>query len=291
MRRRFLLVSNQSAGRGGQGRVDAVVGELEKRGCAVSTLPEGRQSSVLDDVRALEAYDAVIAAGGDGTIRRLIATEAGQAVPIGIIPNGTGNVLAHEIGLMQSPGLIADVLIAGPEHRVSSARIGSDVFLLMLGYGFDGQVIHRLNMSLKRSLGKAAYVSAVLATLWDYAPTFHLIIDGQKHDATWAVVSNVRRYGGDFTLAPQASITKRTFQVVLFQSSSRVVRVRQLWALATGRIQSAPQTKTISGSDIRFEGSANFVKAQADGDPLEVCPTHISAGRALRLIVPNRFLT
>ncbi len=289
MRRRFLLVCNRSAGRGGQDRVEAVVGELEGRGCDVEWSSDDHRD-ILDNADALKTYDAVIAAGGDGTIRRLVATEAGQAVPLGVIPNGTGNVLAHEIGLRQSPVLIADVLIAGPEHVVSSARFGSSVFLLMLGYGFDGQIIHRLDMNLKGRIGKVAYVGAVMSTLAEHQPTFQLIVDGKKHSATWAVVANARRYGGGFMLAPQAGITKRSFQVVLFQSASRLVRIRQLWALATGHIHSAPMTKTIAGSDIRFEGAPNSIKAQADGDPLDVCPTHITAGRTLRLIVPNRFL-
>jgi len=289
MRRRFLLVCNRSAGRGGLDRVNAVVGELEGRGCHVAWLSDDHQDT-LDDSEALKSYDAVIAAGGDGTIRRLIATEAGQAVPLGLIPNGTGNVLAHEIGLRQSPGLIADVLIAGPQHVVSSGRFGSSVFLLMLGFGFDGQIIHRLNMSLKGQIGKAAYVGAVLATLAEHQPTFQLTVDGKQHSATWAVVANARRYGGGFMLAPGAGITKRSFQVVLFQPSTRLVRIQQLWALANGHMHTSPMTKTIAGSDIRFEGGAQSIKAQADGDPLDVCPTHITAGRTLHLIVPNRFL-
>lgn len=288
MRRQFLLVSNESAGRGRQDFVEEVIQELTRRGCGVDRLSEEKRS-VLDDADALKSYDAVVGAGGDGTFRRLIATQAGQAVPLGVIPNGTGNVLAHEIGLRQVPGLVADVLIAGPEHGVSSARFGSDVFLLMLGYGFDGQIIHRLNMELKERIGKVAYIGPVLRTLAEHQQTFKISVDGTEYSATWAVVANARRYGGEYMLAPHAGISKRSFQVVLFQSASRRVRIQQLWALAMGRIHTAPMTKTVTGNDIRFLSSPETIKAQADGDPLDVCPTHISPGRTLRLIVPNRF--
>ncbi len=288
MRKHFLLVSNKTAGRGRQDRVEAVVRELTTRSCRVDRIEEGNHGK-LDDAETLKKYDAVIGAGGDGTIRRLLQTEAGQVVPLGVIPNGTGNVLAHEIGLRSSPVLIADVLIAGPEHRVSSARFGSDTSLLMVGLGFDGKVIHRLDMALKGRIGKAAYIGAVLATLAEPVPTFELRIDGKKHSATWAVVANARRYGGEFMLAPQAGITKRSFQVVLFQSTSRLVRIRQMWALAMGHIHTAPMTKTVTGTDIRLEGPTDTIKAHADGDPLDVCPTHITPGRSARLIVPNRF--
>jgi len=289
MRRHFLLVSNKTAGRGRQDRVEAVVRELTTRGCRVERLDEDNHDK-LDEAKTLKKYDAVIGAGGDGTIRRLLQTEAGQVVPLGVIPNGTGNVLAHEIGLRSSPDLIADVLIAGPEHGVVSARFGSDTALLMIGFGFDGAVIHRLDTDLKGRIGKAAYVSAVLTTLAEPPPTFELTIDGKKHAATWAVVANSRRYGGEFMLAPQAGITKKSFQVVLFQSTSRWVRIRQLWAVAMGHVHLAPCTKTVTAKDVRLEGRADDIKAQADGDPLEVCPTHITPGRSARLIVPNRFL-
>ena len=290
MRRRFLLVSNATAGCGHQGRVSEVIAELESRGCTVETLSDN-DLGILDQADKLKKYDAVIAAGGDGTVRRLLMTEAGQAVPVGIIPNGTGNVLAHEIGLRMQPSLIGDVLIAGPELGVHTAQFGSDLSLLMVGFGFDGRIIHRLNLGLKSRIGKAAYISAVLASLAEYQPSFQITIDGKVHAATWAIIANARRYGGSFMLAPEAGLTKRPFQVVLFQSSSRLIRLRQLYALATGRVESAPQTTVVAGHEIQLDASrCKGLKAQVDGDPIEACPSHITAGKDVRLIVPNRFI-
>lgn len=289
MRTRFLLLFNASAGRGRTDRVDAVLDELRRRGCDLNRLTDDKHG-VLNDAKALSRYDAVIAAGGDGTVRRLLATEAGSACPIGVIPNGTGNVLAHEIGLKLNPVVIADVLMAGPEQPVHTAKIGSSAFLLMLGFGFDGRVIHRLNMTLKGRIGKAAYTGAVLATLSEPPQTFRISVDGKSHAATWAIVSNARHYGGSFMLAPQASLTTPTFEVVLFQSASRLVRLRQLLALATGRIDAAPETSVITGRSVQLEGASSALKAQADGDPLQYCPTEVAPGPTVRLIVPRRYL-
>ena len=289
MRTHFLLVSNSTAGRGRQERIDAVVKELVSRGCSVTPLNDDRQS-LLDNKHELEKFDAVIAAGGDGTVRRLLTTEAGRSIPLGIIPNGTGNVLAHEIALRLRPSLIADVLIAGPEIVVHSGRAGAEPFLLMVGLGFDGCVINRLNHSLKIWLGKAAYGPAVLWALCKRQPQFQISIDGTDYTAGWVVVANVRHYGGGFRMAPNAGLTRRPFEVVVFHSSSRWVRMRQLLALATGQIESAPQMTVVSGRDIRIKGPRADLEAQADGDPLAICPDVIGSGDDVRLIVPNRFV-
>lgn len=289
MRRRFLLVSNTAAGRGRQDRVDAVVAELEGRGCSVDRLADGDKDT-LHDGEKLKRFDGVIGAGGDGTIRRLLTTKAGHVVPIGIIPNGTGNVLAHEIGLIAKVSVIADVLIAGPEQPVQTAQCDTDTFLLMLSYGFDARVVHRLDLALKGRFGKFAYVGAVLQTLREPSPEFQLSIDGTEHSATWAIVANARRYGGGYMLAPQAALTKRSFEVVLFRSASLWVRVRQMLAIAAGRTHTGPETDVVAGKDIRLVGSRRGLKAQADGDPLDVCPIHVTMGRPVRLIVPRRYV-
>lgn len=289
MRRRFLLVNNPTAGRGRHERVASVVQELTKRGCSVTALSE-TEMGVLDDAERLGKYDAVIGAGGDGTIRKLIDTEAGQAIPLGLIPNGTGNVLAHEIGVRLRPVVIADVLIAGPEQAVLSATFSQSHFLLMLGVGFDGMIIHHLNSRLKEQIGKAAYVWPVLRALGQPFKPFSVVVDGTSYVADWAIIANARRYGGNFMLVPQAGVTKPPFHVVVFQASSKLVRLRQLLSIAMNRFHMAPETKIVSGKQIRFNDVPAGVLAQADGDPLPSCPAEISYGRSVRLIVPNRFL-
>ena len=86
-------------------------------------------------------YDAVIAAGGDGTIRHVAAALIGTETPLGIIPVGTGNVLAHEIGLAATAGAVAPMLLDGPIATVACAQANAEPFLLMVGAGFDARVL------------------------------------------------------------------------------------------------------------------------------------------------------
>lgn len=288
MRRQFLLVKNPTAGRGRQTRVRAVVDELRRRGCQVDELADA-QFHQLNDARCLEGYDAVIAAGGDGTVRRVLSTSAVEMLPLGVIPNGTGNVLAHEVGLRLKPELIADVLLAGPEVSVRTGSCDAEPFLLMVGIGFDGSIVHRLSTSLKARIGKPAYIGAVLGALFNYQPEFDIAADDVTYRACWVIVSNARRYGGHFLLAPDASMLRQSFQVVLFQSPSRWVRILQLVALAAGRIDTAPRTKIVTARTIKIEGKRHALRSQADGDALAACPQTITSSGTVRLIVPDRF--
>lgn len=288
-RARFLLVNNPHAGRRRQGLVTGVIGELHARGCTIEEVGDDA-ADVLNNTARLANYDAVIGAGGDGTIRRLLRTEAGRVVPLGLIPNGTGNVLAHEIGLKPRATVIADVLIAGPEHGVQMGLSDDQPFLLMVGIGFDGDVIHRLKASLKGWIGKAAYVPTVVRAVLAKPSIFSVEIDGASHVATWAVVANARHYGGNFTIAPQAGLTKRSFEVVLFGSQSRTVRIRQLLALASGAVDQAPHVRFASGHRISVNTTGQHILAQADGDPLPRIPSQICCSEPVRLIVPRRFM-
>ena len=181
-------------------------------------------------------YDAILAAGGDGTIRQVAASLIGTAPPLGIVPMGTGNVLAHEIGVAAEARAIADMLLHGPVIDAACARANDEPFLLMAGAGFDGRVIAALDHRLKSQVGKAAYAGPMLGALARPVDTLTVTIDGTTHEASWAVISNVRRYGGSFVMARRTGIEVRGLQAILFKAKNRTVLVGQLMALAMGTL-------------------------------------------------------
>src|ERR1700760_1151920 len=104
----------------------------------------------------------VVAAGGDGTIAEVANGLLGTGARLGIIPLGTANVLAHELGLPFAPSAVAAALAFGRPRPIwpgiAAGANGSRLFVQMLGAGFDAQVVHRLSSPLKRALGRTAYV-------------------------------------------------------------------------------------------------------------------------------------
>lgn len=293
MRRRFFLTANPGAGLTGSPRVDAVTRLLEQAGASLDrTQPRDVQAArqAALEAAACGRYDAVIAAGGDGTVRQVAAALLGSEMPLGIIPVGTGNVLAHEIGLALNAEAIAHMLLHGPLARVLCARANNEPFLLMAGVGFDGRVIAALDHRFKSYVGKAAYAGPVLGALVRPMDTLTVTIDGRHHAASWAVIANARHYGGRFVMAPRTGIQERGLQATLFKARSRAVLIGQLMALVTGKLDA----RTVSHGDVEMVpcaratiASPHAVPTQIDGDAFGTTPLEIEAGsEELQLIVP-----
>ncbi len=280
MRRRFLLVHNPSAGLSGTALFDRVVSALERRGATVA-----RGDAFGDD-----RCDAVIAAGGDGTIRALAASLQSAHVPLGIIPAGTGNVFATEIGLPRSPNAIADVLMGGPAVEIEGARANGTPFFLMAGAGFDGDVIRRVDLRLKQSVGKSAYVAPILASLLTAPAELRVTVDGRSLSARWAVAAHARHYGGPFVIARQAGLLKPGLLAVLFRSPNRLVALRQLLALGAGLLDRDKDVLVLSCRTMTVEAERP-VPVQIDGDRFDPTPLHVEAGGPrVRVIVPPGYV-
>lgn len=294
MRSRFFLVENPGAGVAGTPLVEDVVRLLAKGGGLVTRASSAdMQASRLAVRKAAESggYDAILAAGGDGTIRNVAAALVGSDLPLGIIPVGTGNVLAHEIGLARTPAAIARMLLEGPVARVACAQANGEPFLLMVGVGFDARVVAALDQRLKSRLGKVAYAGPLLGAIMRPADTLLVTVDGRRHVATWAVIANARHYGGRFVLAPRTGILQRGLEVILFKTRSRAVLFSHLMSLATGQLEPRAQhdgdVEMLPCSRVSVT-ARNPVPIQIDGDAVGSTPVEVDAGTCeVCLIVPG----
>lgn len=293
MRHNFFIVANPSAGLGGSARVDQVAAALRQAGASVTCTRSGDIESARRAAREAASsgrYDAIVAAGGDGTIRQLAAVLLGADTPLGIVPMGTGNVLAHEIGLTPKAGAIAHMLLHGPATSIMCAHANKEPFLLMAGAGFDGRVIAALDHRFKSYVGKAAYAGPILGALVRPVDVLTVTLDGSRREASWAVISNVRHYGGRFVMAPHTGIQERGLQAVLFKARNRAVLMGQVLSLVTGRLD---KRAAIRGDVEMLPCTSATITAhhpvptQVDGDPFGSTPLQIESGSAaVRLIVP-----
>lgn len=290
MRKRFLLVHNPIAGPAGRTILRRVLAELDAAGVTVMPFQaKNRRTPSPPDVEA-GGFDAVIAAGGDGTVRELVKALAGARVPIGFVPMGTGNVLAHEIGLPTSARGLAEILRKGPSVHLAGARANGEPFFLMASAGFDGDVVRLLDLSWKRRFGKLAYVGPVLKSLVQVMPHLEAEIDGRVHHANWVVVASARHYGGSFVLAPEAGLRAAGLTAILIEAPTRGALLRKLVSLPLGRLtrQEGVTVLPCRRAVIRSEGAP--VHTQVDGDPFGLTPLIVEAGGApFDLIVPPEY--
>jgi diacylglycerol kinase family enzyme len=293
VRRRFLLVFNPTAGRASRHIVDAVAAELRAHGgVAIEPAASASAGEACAAVRAAAAsgrFDAVIAAGGDGTIRQAAAGALGTPLPVGIVPIGTGNVMAHEIASTNRPAEIARTLLDGPVARLSGGLANGEPFFLWTGAGFDGRIVQALDQGLKHRIGKAAYVRPTLAALSEPLDVLDVVVDGKHHRAAWVIVSNARNYGGAFVLVDRTHALVEGLHAVLFKPASRIELVRHLLALARGRLMTCKGVEMLPCHHVVIR-SARPVPAQVDGDNFGTTPLDVRASAdEVGIIVPDGF--
>ena len=148
----------------------------------------------------------IAACGGDGTINSVIQ-EMHEDSTLGIIPAGTANVIARELGIPMDIKEAAKNLLTGAIQKVDVGLCNGRRFLFVAGIGFDAHVAAKVSPFLKKATGKLAYHLSTFKELLTYnAPKLKLRLDDKNKNITaeFIIIANMRRYGGDLFFAPEA---------------------------------------------------------------------------------------
>lgn len=196
---RALIVSNPIAGSGrAERKASELIARLKEHGVHCehfATHARGEARSVAA-TRATE-FDIVVAVGGDGTLNEVIDGLPAQAPPLGLLPAGTANVLAHELQLPTDGRACADMLLRGERRALDLMRANGHLSFLMVGVGFDACVLEELERRRHGTIRKLAYVLPTLRSLWNFRlPQLRISLDGGPFE-TWnqANFTNVRWLG------------------------------------------------------------------------------------------------
>lgn len=297
MRRRFALVYNATAGVALPRLLDGVLGTLRAEKADVFQVPARSAEEASGRVRDLverDVCDAVIAAGGDGTFRAVATGAAGTDLPVGVIPLGTGNVLANEIGLRKRAREVAEVLLWGSAVDVRGGVVNGAPFFLMLGAGFDARVVAKLSYRTKRAFGRGAYVYPVLKTLAEGPRRFDVELDGKRFEASWTILSFAARYASIFELAPDAGLGRDRLMAVVMEAGTRLGTAANLLSLAFGwlaRPETRPAGVHVLPVNVARIGRLTPTPVEIDGDDAGVSPVEVrAAGKHVRLLVPARYV-
>jgi YegS/Rv2252/BmrU family lipid kinase len=152
--------------------------------------------------------DLVLASGGDGTITACVGGVVGSGIPLGVLPCGTGNLLARNLGLPLSPDEALAVALTGSVRRLDVGAANGRLFVVMAGIGFDAEMLDGADERLKSSVGWAAYVLSALRHLRERPVRMVLRADGGPPQRRWAsgvIVGNVGSLQGNVRLLPDAA--------------------------------------------------------------------------------------
>ena len=297
-RRNILVIYNPVAGRRHKGFFAEILDNLVSQGCSLTVRETGWAGHAVDlaGTASGEDHDAIVVAGGDGTINEVINGLGPTSPPLGIIPLGTANVLAREIGHRPSgskaAAAVAETIREGTVlwAHLGEARSddGDRVFVLMLGAGFDARVVAGVTSKLKRALGKFAYVWRSIVEIVRFKDArYRITIDGQSWRGASVVVANGRYYGGPFIVAPAASLAAPRLDVCVFRRSGRWAAISYAGSLLVNRMGRRRDLTFVQGTKVRIEGPPDE-PVQADGDIVAHLPVTITlSDRRLPIVVPR----
>jgi len=291
VRKHFLIVHNPKAGSGRRGLMYDVLGALERAGAEVAVrdaVCEDTGRMIASEAAATGRYDAIVAAGGDGTIRSVAAGLRGTEVPVGILPLGTGNVMAHEIGVARNADSIAQALLQGAAVPAVGAIANNTPFFLMAGVGLDAEAVAALNMRLKCRIGKLAYVWPVVRAIFQPAPALRAVLDGTPYQARWIVVCNAASYAGGFTLSPDSRLFEPGLIAMMCTARTRLGLILDILMIGAAQAKRAPHIRFVPFRRARISADRG-VRVQVDGESFGALPLTVSQDNmTVHILTPSR---
>jgi diacylglycerol kinase (ATP) len=317
MRKAALLFNARSGG--GRKLRDSDLEQILKvfHDAGVETVLVRTQSSVDAAGQARQAIrngcDTVLACGGDGTVHDVLQGMAGTSAALGVIPLGTANALAHDLGVPCEPRKAARVALSAIPKRVSVGRVAvsgaqndpvTRYFTVAVGVGVDAHLFYKLHAGAKQRLGMAAY----------YAKAWHLwcthrmerfqvqlspgAADEVRHTGVTEMLAvRIRNFGGVLQeLAPGASLDRDDLRVVLCRTSNRA---SYLWYVIRGMMRAhwrVPGVELSYSQSVRCSPPAApsgdepvRVYVEADGELVGTLPAEITmVPDALTILVPQK---
>jgi YegS/Rv2252/BmrU family lipid kinase len=316
MRKATLLYNARSGGRRKQREHDLreVLKILTEAGVEVRLARTQSNLDAAEQARKaiLEGCDTVFACGGDGTVHDVLQAVAGSRVTLGVIPMGTANALAHDLGIPLEPHRAARAALEGELRRVAVGQVivrgldGNQVtrfFTVAVGVGVDAHLFYKLHAGTKQRLGMAAYYAKAwhlwfthrmerFRVEWDGASA------GSQGGVTELLAVRIRSFGGVLQeLAPGASLDRDHVRLVVCRTASRTSYLLYVMRSLLRGKWSVPGVDLADGKTVRCDyadgASRNAetpkVYVEADGELIGSLPAQITVvPDFLTLLAPKR---
>jgi diacylglycerol kinase (ATP) len=318
--RKAALLYNQRSGGGRANRrpeVETALKHLLSAGVDASLTVTVSSADAREQARRAVAAgaDTVIACGGDGTIHDVIQGMAGSQAALGILPMGTANAMAHDLGLPLHPEKAARVLLQAVPKRIALGRVAltgiqgepiTRYFTVAVGIGVDAHLFYKLHSGTKQKLGMAAYYAKAWQLWFSHRMQyFSVCCEGAagagttRSLATEMLAVRIRNFGGILReLAPGASLDRDDLRVVLCQTSNRLAYLTYVTRGLLGAKWKVPGVDLVHSPTIRCDYSGDArngssspvskVYVEADGELLGKLPAEITmVPDALTVLVPR----
>lgn len=294
---RSCLIFNPSA-RGEKARALYAGLKTQAVQCAVLLTTGAGHAQTLATQAVRDGFNVIIAAGGDGTVNEVVngiaAAPGGlTAAKLGVLPLGTVNVFARELGLPRRIKQAWDVIGAGKEQMIDIglAEFGVNgerrrrFFVQLAGAGIDSRAIELVSWKLKKKIGPLAYLVAGLQA-WREPQPLITVESGEKTCGELVLLGNGRYYGGSFSFFPRASLRDGLMEVCVFPKVTIGPLAQAAFGIVSGRLDRLRSAIRWQAAKVTLT-SPSRVLLQLDGENVGPLPATLSMiPKALRVIVP-----
>lgn len=246
--------------------------------------------------RLHDGFDLAVAAGGDGTVSDVIDGLMGSAIPLGIIPTGTGNLIARELGLPDAVDDAVELIAGEPRRRkIDAMRIGQRVFVLNASVGVSASVISDTTPVSKRRFGRIAYLLSTVPKVFTLTPRRLVVtVDGRAHEyrAIEAAIMNCGMLARTLhPKGPEIRIDDGWLDVFILGTKPVLDYPRYIFAIMTGRSAGAFSRFIRAEKRVAIRSNAPL-PVQADGDIIGTTPIEVElVPGAVSVLVPGDRMT
>ncbi len=257
--------------------------QLEEKGCVLMPTEGPLHATELVRNAIAEQFEVVVAAGGDGTVNEVInglantciTPDAKTRLPmptLGVLPLGTVNVFARELGIPLNPRGAWDVIERGRSKQIDLLRANHFWFVQMAGVGLDAQIARNTDLSLKARIGFLAYIVHAFKELRAPLPRLRATTDVGVAEGSVVLVGNGRRYAGWFNMWPKARLDNGRFDVVVWNGSGIFSALHFAQQAFGGLHVTRQDVKYYSCTYLKVESLENAAPFELEGEVLGQTP-------------------
>jgi len=287
------LIYNPRAGAlrwGGRRNLARAIGLLEAHGIRITAVETTGPGSATDLAReqVTAGRDLIIVSGGDGTINEVVNGMVNSPVPLAVLPAGTANVLAKELGLPWNCWLAAEYIPRGLVRRIALGRAGARYFIAVAGAGADANIVYHLLRGSRPHWGILSYWLEAFRQLFLYDfREFKITVESEELSGTLLIVSRAKHYGGPIQITRGAEFFGEEFEVCVFPRRFRGYYLAYFLAQFVGKLEQFREVRFQRARRVRAEPGRGSVHVQVDGELAGRLPLEFEiVPNALSLLVP-----